>query len=607
MPNVVIVGAGPGGLTAAYELTKLGINATVLESDSQVGGLSRTVSYNGYRFDIGGHRFYNKVPLIEELWHEILGEEFLQRPRLSRIHYRGRLFDYPLKPLNALAGLGVLESALVCASYAKAKVAPARDEVTFEQWVSNRFGHRLYETFFKTYTEKVWGIPCSQISADWAAQRIRNLSLYEALKNAILKNGRDGGGEIVTSLIDSFHYPRLGPGMMWERCADLVEERGGKVLCDVRVDRIRHRDGRVQGVEAHHSSGERFELPADSVISTMPMRDLMHALDPLPPADVLQSADALGYRDYLTVVLIVKREEVFRDNWIYIHSPEVRVGRVQNYKNWSPWLVPDASRTSLGLEYFLWNHDPQWTWSPQQLIEHGIRELAQIGLVDPSEVEDGTIVRMPRAYPLYDRDYAEHVAALRRHLATIGNLQTIGRNGQHRYNNQDHSMLAGVFAARNLAGENLNVWDVNTDSEYQEEVSAPRKAERLVPSPIFPSAAADLSPEQIVEAAFARVDAVALGAAFGITGALGLLGVTAMALSGGNSDVIGTLTLLSQYLIGYGVDWRNLWIGVLETAAGGFALGYATAGLRNWTLGGYAEWLRWRAQRAERRRLLDEV
>lgn len=605
MSNVVVVGAGPGGLTAAYELSKLGMCATVLEADGQVGGLSRTVSYNGYRFDIGGHRFFTKAPLINDLWHEILGEAFLLRPRLSRIHYRGRLFDYPLKPLNALAGLGVLESGLVCASYLKAQISPSREEVSFEQWVSNRFGRRLYETFFKTYTEKVWGIPCSQISADWAAQRIRNLSLAEALKNALLKNGRDGSGEIVTSLIERFHYPRFGPGMMWERCADLVTAGGGRVLCDIRVDRIRHRDGRVYSVEAHSGDGERLELAVDSVISTMAIRDLMHALDPPPPPDVLRAADALGYRDYLTVVLIVKREKVFPDNWIYIHSPEVRVGRVQNYKNWSPWMVPDASRTSLGLEYFLWDHDPQWTWSPQRLVESAVRDLVQIGLVDPSEVEDGTVVRMPRAYPLYDRDYALHVMALRRHLAGIRNLQTIGRNGQHRYNNQDHSMLAGVYAARNVAGESLDVWEVNTEAEYQEEARVPKSGERLVPSPIFPSDAAGLSAEQIVEAAFARLDAVALGAAFGVTGAIGLLLVTAVVLLNGNAAVIDKLTLLSQYLIGYGVDWKRLWVGVAEIAAGGFALGYTTARLRNRVLGGYAAWLRRRAERAAR--LLDEI
>lgn len=606
MPDVLIIGAGPGGLSAAYELTKLGMSAVVLEADDQVGGLARTVNYRGYRFDIGGHRFFTKVPLIQDLWQEILGEEFLLRPRLSRIHYRGRFFDYPLKPLNALAGLGAVESALVCASYAKARLFPCRPEVNFEQWVSNRFGYRLYEIFFKTYTEKVWGMPCSDISADWATQRIRNLSLGEALRNAVFRSGRSRDGEVITSLIDQFHYPRFGPGMMWERCAELIAGRDGTVQCGIRVDRIRHRGGHVECVEARNNNGERVELSASNVISTMPLRDLVHALDPLPPAEVVCAADALKYRDYLTVVLIAKREYVFPDNWVYVHSPDVRLGRVQNYKNWSPSMVPDASRTSLGLEYFLWDRDPEWDWSSERLIETGIRDVTHIGLIDPAEIEDGTVVRMPKAYPVYSRDYQQHLSTVRRYLAGIDNLQSVGRNGQHRYNNQDHSMLAGVYAARNLAGERHDLWAVNSDSAYQEELQTAAR-DRLIPTPLSPSMAETLSPALIVEAAFARLDAVALGAAFGTVCGLMLLIVTAAALLRGDAEVADFLSLLSNYLIGYRVTWARMGVGVAQAALGGFALGYVAARLRNRAFVVYAAILRRRAQRAERRRLLDEV
>src|SRR5215470_2849712 len=427
MPAAVIIGAGPAGLTAAYELGKLGVRSTLLEADEQVGGLSRTVEYRGYRFDIGGHRFFSKVPLINSLWHEILGEDFLRRPRLSRIHYRGHFFDYPLKPLNALAGLGPLEALLVCLSYAKARFRPSTEETSFEQWVSNRFGYRLYEIFFKTYTEKVWGIPCSEISVDWAAQRIKNLSLSEALRNALLNRSHAKDGMIITTLIDEFHYPRFGPGMMWDRCAELVAAAGSPTLRGVRVERIRHRHGRVESVSGRTLAGELIEFSGEHFISTMPIRDLIDALDPSPPDAILRAARRLRYRDYQTVVLIVKREDVFPDNWIYVHSPEVKLGRIQNYKNWSPYMVADASRTSLGLEYFLWDEDAEWTWPRERLIELGTRDCTQIGLIDPREVEDGTVVRMPKAYPVYDQVYHDNLATIRHYVSSLTNLQLIGR------------------------------------------------------------------------------------------------------------------------------------------------------------------------------------
>jgi protoporphyrinogen oxidase len=611
MPHTLIIGAGPAGLTTAFELGKLGIGATILEADDQVGGLSRTVNYRGYRFDIGGHRFFSKVPLINELWHEILGDGFLVRPRLSRIHYRNHYFDYPLRPLNALAGLGPIEALLVGLSYTRAKVFPERDETNFEQWVSNRFGYRLYNIFFKTYTEKVWGIPCKEIAADWAAQRIKNLSLSEVLRNALFNNNnRTKSGEIITTLIDQFHYPRYGPGMMWERCADLVAQRGCQTIPEVRVERIRHRHGRVECVYGRKPSGELVEFHGDHLVSTMPVRELINCLDPAPPDEVLRAANALRYRDYLTVVLMVKRENVFPDNWIYIHSPDVKLGRIQNYKNWSPYMVPDASRTSLGLEYFLWDHDPEWSWPQERLIELGIRDCVRIGLIDPSEVEDGTVVRMQKAYPVYDHAYQKHLATIRAYLGGIANLQLIGRNGQHRYNNQDHSMLTGVYAARNIAGAAYDVWSVNVEQEYHEEGVAREAAAagRAVPTAVRPEPAVEpMSPDQVVEAAFARLDPVALGASVGAVAGVVLFLATASLLVQGGVLVGRNLSLLSYYFWGYSVTWQGALRGFVQAALGGFGLGYVVASLRNWGVSAYASLLRRRAEAEASRDLLDKV
>lgn len=484
---VAIIGAGPAGLTAAYELKKLGLQSIVLEADAQVGGLARTVVYRGYRFDIGGHRFFSKSSLINSIWRDILGDDFLERPRLSRIYYRGQFFDYPLKALNAVSGLGVIEAVFILLSYVKAKLFPYEEEKTFEQWVANRFGDRLYRIFFKTYTEKVWGMSCADISADWAAQRIKNLSLSEALRNALLPGGRTRDGQIITTLIERFHYPRLGPGMMWERCAQLLNVSGVRTLQGVQVERLQRYRGRVTSIVGRTQAGERIEIEADQYISSMPLQDLICVLDPPPPDEVVRAARRLQCRDYLTVVLIVNREYVFPDNWIYIHAPEVKMGRIQNYKNWSPQMTPDPSRTALGLEYFLWDRDEEWTWPQERLIERGIQECEQIGLVTRRDVEDGVVVRMPKAYPVYDQHYLESVALIRRYLETITNLQTIGRNGLHRYNNQDHSMLTGIYAARNITGERCDVWAVNTEQEYLEEEShgGAQSKDRLAPTPRY--------------------------------------------------------------------------------------------------------------------------
>jgi protoporphyrinogen oxidase len=613
MSNAVIIGAGPAGLTAAYELSKLGMGSTVLEADKQVGGLSRTVNYRGYRFDIGGHRFFTKVPLINELWKEMLGEDFLLRPRLSRIHYKGHFYDYPLKATNALAGLGPIEALLVGLSFSKAKLFPHAEETNLEQWVANRFGHRLYEIFFKTYTEKVWGIPCSEISADWAAQRIKNLSLPEAVRNAVFGNGRSKNGDIITTLIEQFNYPRFGPGMMWERCEELLANQGNETVRGIKVEKIRHHHGRVECVYGRTHEGEAIEFGGDHFISSMPLRSLIRVLSPAPPDEVLEAANTLRYRDYLTVVLIAKREKVFPDNWIYIHSPEVKMGRIQNYKNWSPEMVPDPSRTSLGLEYFLWDNDKEWGWSNDRLIEHGIQECASIDMIEPDEVEDGTVVRMKKAYPVYDRQYQDSLAIIRRYLESIPNLQTVGRNGLHRYNNQDHSMLTAVYAARNIVGEQHDVWSVNTEMEYHEEervktsVAKPVRARQatLTAPTGDRQTPLRLTPEELIEAAFAKLDPVSLGAAVGIVAGISLFIATITLLLKGGEVVGPTLALLDNVLLGFSMTWSGALVGLMEATIGGFMLGYLFAWLRNMGIDAYAWLLQRRAIAESQRNLLD--
>lgn len=609
---VVVIGAGPAGLTTAYELGKNGFPSLLLEAGKQVGGISQTVNYRDFRFDIGGHRFFSKVPTVNTLWQEILGEDFLLRPRISRIHYNNTFFDYPLKATNALLGLGPVEALLVCFSYAKTKVFPQPDENNFEQWVINRFGERLYRIFFKTYTEKVWGIACKEISADWAAQRIKNLSLKEAVRNALFGSGNGKNREVVTSLIEQFHYPRLGPGMMWERCEELVSGFGSHTLKGIKVERIFHRHGRIHAVSGRATSGELVEFEGSHFVSTMALRELIGALDPQPPEKVVQAARGLRYRDYLTVVLVVNREEVFPDNWIYIHSPEVKMGRIQNYKNWSPFMVPDFSRTSLGLEYFLWDNDQEWTWSNERLIELGVKECAHLRLIRPSEVEDGTVVRMEKAYPVYDREYQGHVQTVRQYLATFSNFQTIGRNGLHRYNNQDHSMMTGVYAARNIMGTSRHdVWAVNTEKEYHEEsrTALPSAGDRMIPTPVRDTVgvSSGSSEEEIIQVVFAKLDPLALGVAVGIVSGCAVFFATVILLIKGGPVIGPRLSLLEHFLFGFNMSWGGALIGCLEGGLAGFLVGYAAASIRNGSMKAYAKFRSWREETDRRRHLLDKI
>ena len=470
-PRVVIAGAGPAGLTAAYELCRAGVTSTVLEADSIVGGISRTVERDGWRFDIGGHRFFTKVPEVEALWHEILpDEDFLLRPRLSRIFYQGKYFDYPLKAMNALKNLGLVEAVLCVMSYAWARVRPPKDQTNYEGWLVARFGWRLYRTFFKTYTEKVWGVPVSSMPADWAAQRIKNLSLMSAIVNALTPNRNQ---KEITSLIEEFQYPKYGPGMMWERCTEQVEAQGTDVQMETKVVGVKYADGRAHTVVTETRDGRRTELPADHVISSMPFPHLIRAMDPPAPAEVLAAADDLQFRDFLTVALVVPESAGFPDNWIYIHAPEVKVGRIQNFGSWSPYLVKDG-RTCLGLEYFVFEGDELWNAKDEDLIEMGAKELGVLGLVDPSAVQAGYVVRMPKAYPTYDEFYRKNVEVMREWLESAApNVHPVGRNGMHKYNNADHSMFTAMLTVQNILGQgDHDIWAVNVEEEYHEESSA---------------------------------------------------------------------------------------------------------------------------------------
>ncbi len=472
--RVAIIGAGPAGLTAAYLLAKQGVPVTVIEADPKlVGGIARTASYKGFHFDIGGHRFFSKSKEVEDLWTELLPHDLLERPRSSRIYYRGKFFSYPLRAAEALLKLGIVESALCVLSYLKARLFPVRSPKSVEDWVSNQFGRRLFGIFFKTYTEKVWGMSCKEISADWAAQRIKGLALGSAIWNALLprRKAKDKSA-VIKTLIDSFRYPRKGPGMIWEACARRVREMGGLVRMGEKVVGCSFDAGRRQWTLAHvDGAGTRHETHAAHVISSAPMRELALGLTPRLTDETRTAAERLRYRDFLTVVLILKDRQVFADNWIYIHDPSVRVGRIQNFKSWSPEMVPDPSMACYGLEYFCFEGDGLWTADDAELVELGKRELQRIGLAAAADVVDGCVVRQPKAYPVYDDGYAQNVEAIRRELdARFPTLHLVGRNGMHKYNNQDHAMMTAMLCVKNiLAGGPLyDLWRVNEDAEYHE-------------------------------------------------------------------------------------------------------------------------------------------
>lgn len=588
--EVVVIGGGPAGLTAAYEATKYRQRPIVLEKLDKVGGIARTENYKGYHFDMGGHRFYTKSEEVNQFWNDVLGDDFLRRPRLSRIYYNGKFFNYPLKPLNALTGLGIIEGGLIGLSYLRWHLFPHREEETFEQWVTNRFGKRLFETFFKSYTEKVWGISTSELKAEWAAQRIKDLSLKTAVLNMFLKPRKT-----IKTLIEEFDYPRRGPGMLWNAVKDRVEARGGSVRLNSNVVGINREGNHIVSVEVERN-GRCHTIEGANFISSMPITQFLQWLKPLPPPEILYAADQLSYRDFLTVCLIINQQQLFPDNWIYVHDPDVNVGRIQNYKNWSPDMVPTSKKTSLGLEYFCNEGDEIWTMADEDLIELGKREIAKIGLARYEDVEDGCVFRVEKTYPVYDSDYAKHLETIKSYVATFENFQTIGRNGLHRYNNQDHAMLTGIYAVRNiLLGEQNDLWAINAEQEYLEEVAEER-----------------VRTEDVVEAVqgalahvFPKLHASAFGFSVGIVSGLLLFVATIFLLVQGE-DTVG-LALLSQFFPGYRVSLAGSLLGMCYGFAVGFLIGWGFAFLRNAATAVYIASVYRSAQQSALQRFFDHM
>ena len=481
--DVAIIGAGPAGLTAAYLLSKQGLSVTVIEKDPvYVGGISRTVEHKGFRFDIGGHRFFSKSQEVVALWNEILPDDFIQRPRMSRIYYEGKFYSYPLRAFEALGNLGIIRSTLCMASFGWAKLFPKKDVKSFEDWTINQFGHKLYSIFFKTYTEKVWGMPCDEMSADWAAQRIKGLSLgaavIDGLKRSLGLNKKPNDGMETKTLLETFRYPRQGPGMMWNAARDKVVAMGNGVAMDTSLKQLRFDDVTQRwNMQTVTGNGAVANINAAHVMPSAPMRELAGRIYPLPAT--LPSAMNLNYRDFLTVALMIKSDDLFPDNWIYIHDDKVKVGRVQNFRSWSPEMVPDPELACVGLEYFCFEGDGLWSMSDDDLVALATKEMAILGLCDPETVVGGAVVRQEKAYPVYDETYRDNVEAMRVELEeTYPTLHMVGRNGMHRYNNQDHAMMTAMLTVKNIiAGRRVyDIWNVNEDAEYHESGSEGEQA-----------------------------------------------------------------------------------------------------------------------------------
>jgi len=581
-PRFIVIGGGPAGLAAAYELTCHNYQPVVFEKYNKVGGIARTEEYKGYYFDMGGHRFFTKSSEVDQMWRDVMGKDFLRRPRLSRIYYKHKFFNYPLKLMNALLGLGIWEGLLIGFSYLRWQLFPYKQENTFEEWVTNRFGKRLFRIFFKSYTEKVWGISTSELSAEWAAQRIKDLDLKSAILSMFVKPK-----QTITTLIEEFNYPRRGPGMLWNTVKEKVEEQGGQVHLNSAIVSILHQDRCITGVVVKR--GDKVEVvEGTDFISSMAITDFIRALDPPPPQPVLDAADKLSYRDFLTVCLIINKPNLFEDNWIYIHEPDVEVGRIQNFKNWSPDMVPDANMSSLGLEYFCNLGDRLWSMADSELVELGKRELEKIGLARSIDVVDGSVFRVEKAYPVYDSTYQQHVDVIKSYIGFFENFQTIGRNGLHRYNNQDHAMLTGIYAVRNiLNGETTNLWNINAEQDYHEEV---RKDKDLVAEKII---------DRVFPQVFTKLDPLAFGTALGSVSGFSLLLVMVWVVLNNLHSFARFLGLLNQYLPGYEV---SLFPGAVLSLFYGFILGFLPgwlfAFLRNATMMLYVSNLRRQAEAA---------
>jgi protoporphyrinogen oxidase len=574
--EVIIIGAGPAGLTAAYALVKRGVRPLLLEKAATIGGLARTETYRGYRFDIGGHRFFTKNEQIERLWKHILGKDFLKVSRLSRIHFDNRYINYPLNFFNVLSNLGFIEGALILMSYLKTRIHFRSEETNFEQWATARFGKRLYEKFFKSYTEKVWGIPCHQIRSDWAAQRIRGLSLTSVLTKAIL------GKSVSKSLISEFHYPALGPGMMWQRLQKMVEDQGGRFRVNSEVVHIQRRGTCIESVTIREGE-QKTEIAGRHFISSMPLTALFACIHPQPDDAVIKATMMLTYRAFILVGLIIDRKHLFPDQWIYIHSPQVQVGRIQNFKNWSHAMVPDPEMTSLGMEYFCSEGSALWNMTDTELVHFASRELSVLGLAHPDDVITGFVTRQPNAYPVYDHAYDSTIKTPREFLQSIKNLQTIGRNGLHRYSNMDFAMLTGLIAAQNILGENHDLWELNEAEDYFKNREAAESEQ--------------IHAEKILARTFAKMDRFAFGVALGtVSGLLFFLATVWLVIKGG--EVVGpNLQLLSQYFFGYTVTVRGAFIAFGYGFLWGALFGWLFAGLRNLLFAAYIYQVKKRSDR----------
>jgi Protoporphyrinogen oxidase len=503
--KAIIIGAGPAGLTAAYELlTRTNIKPIIIEKTNYMGGISKTVNYKGNRIDIGGHRFFSKSDRVMQWWFNILTPEpsyqkatpntftparrvnsddiMLIRQRKSRIYYTRQFFDYPvsLSP-QTLKALGFFKTCRIGLSYTKQMLFPIKNEQNLEDFFINRFGKELYETFFKSYTEKVWGLPCNEISASWGAQRIHGVSISKAIKHALrslMQSKKDiAQKNTETSLIEQFLYPKFGPGQMWERVADQVKALGGTILTEHCVDKFHVHNNTIVKVDVKNSSGEITQLEGDYLFSSMPIKDFVQSLNTNVPEEIKQISDGLPYRDFLTVGLLLNKIKIkekdgspIKDNWIYIQEPDVLVGRLQIFNNWSPYMVADPSKMWIGLEYFCNEGDSLWSKSDEELIQLAKQELAKIDIIDEPEVIDATVIKQEKAYPAYFGTY-EQFDILKNYLNTLNNVFFIGRNGMHRYNNQDHSMLSAMQAVDNILNntqEKENIWMVNAEKEYHE-------------------------------------------------------------------------------------------------------------------------------------------